>query len=171
MKRRIDAHRSGEFSAIAAAEKERPLMRRKQKMRYQKRRRRLAGAAGGEIAEADHRHAGRLALRLNARPRHRAINRGQGREQAAAALAPPEGRLAHHSMIPKKPAPDLIRGGYRFSDKIMRITKKLFALDATARDKDRARRACDRARRRVFARFWRRLPQPRCVPPHWRARR
>jgi hypothetical protein len=27
--------------------------------------------------------------------------------------APPE------SMIPKKPAPDLIRGGYRFSEKIM----------------------------------------------------
>jgi hypothetical protein len=24
------------------------------------------------------------------------------------------------SMIPKKPAPDLIRGGYRFSEKIMR---------------------------------------------------
>src|SRR5580704_6741412 len=163
MKRRIDAHRSGEFSAVTAAEKERPLMRRKQKMRYQKRRRRLAGAAGGEIAEADHRHAGRLALRLNARPRHRAINRGQGREQAAAALAPPEGRLAHHSMIPKS--------GYRFSDKIMRITKKLVALSEVARDKDRARRACDRARRRVFARFWRRLPQPRCVPPHWRARR
>jgi hypothetical protein len=27
-------------------------------------------------------------------------------------------------MIPKKPAPDLIRGGYRFSDKIM-LTEKV----------------------------------------------
>jgi hypothetical protein len=26
---------------------------------------------------------------------------------------------SHQSMIPKKPAPDLIRGGYRFSEKIM----------------------------------------------------
>jgi hypothetical protein len=26
---------------------------------------------------------------------------------------------AAQSMIPKKPAPDLIRGGYRFSEKIM----------------------------------------------------
>src|SRR5580704_19466139 len=121
MKRRIDAHRSGEFSAIAAAEKKRPLVHRKQKMRHSQRRRSLAGAAGREIAEADHRHARRLALRLNAAPRHRAINGGKRREQAAAALAPPEGGLAHHSMISKKPAPDLIRGGYRFSDKIMRI--------------------------------------------------
>jgi hypothetical protein len=28
-------------------------------------------------------------------------------------------------MMPKKPAPDLIRGGYRFSDKIMLKTMKL----------------------------------------------
>jgi hypothetical protein len=28
-------------------------------------------------------------------------------------------RPAHASMIPKKPAPDLIRGEYRFSEKIM----------------------------------------------------
>src|ERR1700722_17012529 len=170
MKRRIDAHRPGEFAAIAAAEKKRPLVCRKQKMRHCERRRRLAGAAGGEIAEADHRDAGRLTLRLNASPRHRAINGGQGSEQAAAALAPPEGGLAHHSMIPKKPAPDLIRGGYRFSDKIMRITKKPVARVAVARDRDRARRGCDRARRRAVAPFWRRLPRPRCVQPDWRAK-
>src|SRR3984957_12433304 len=99
-------------------------------MRHRQRRRRLAGAAGREIAETDHRHAGWLALRLNAPPRHRAINGSQGREQAAAAFAPPEGRLAHHSMIPKS--------GYRFSDKIMRITKKLFAPSEAARDTDQA---------------------------------
>src|SRR3984957_17245988 len=115
MKRRIDAHRAGELAAINAAEKERPLARREQEMRHRQRRRRLAGAAGGEIAEADHRHAGWLALRLNAPPRHRAINGGKGRKQAAATFAPPEGGLAHHSMIPKS--------GYRFSDKIMRILR------------------------------------------------
>ena len=38
----------------------------------------------------------------------------QGRERNRA------GRLIGKSMIPKKPAPDLIRGGNRFSDKIMR---------------------------------------------------
>src|SRR3984957_20085625 len=107
-------------------------------MRHRQRRRRLAGAAGGEIAETDHRHARWLALCLNAPPRHRAIDGGKGRKQAAAAFAPPEGGLAHHSMIPKS--------GYRFSDKIMRISKTLFALGEVARDKDRARRACDRAR-------------------------
>src|SRR3984957_2847050 len=84
-------------------------------MHHCERRRRLAGAAGGEITEADHRYAGGLAVRLNAPPRHRAINGGKGREQAAATLAPPEGGLAHHSMIPKS--------GYRFSDKIMRILR------------------------------------------------
>src|SRR5580700_2954300 len=159
MKRRIDAHRTGEAAAIATAEKKRPLVHRKQQMRHRERRRRFAGAAGGEIAEADHRHAGRLALRLNASPRHRAVNGGQGGEQAAAALAPPEGGFAHHSMIPKS--------GYRFSDKIMRITKKLFVLSEVARDRDRARRA----RRRVVAPSWRRLRRPRCAPPDWRARR
>src|SRR5580704_14273278 len=163
MKRRIDAHWPGEFAAIAAAEKKRPLVYRKHQMRHRERRRRLAGAAGREIAKADHRYAGGLALRLNAPPRHRAVNGGQGSEQAAAALAPPEGGLAHHSMIPKS--------GYRFSDKIKRISKTLFALGEVARDKDRARRACDRARRRAGARFWRRPRRPRCVPPDWRARR
>jgi hypothetical protein len=33
------------------------------------------------------------------------------------ATHPAESR--NQSMIPKKPAPDLIRGGYRFSEKIM----------------------------------------------------
>ena len=28
-------------------------------------------------------------------------------------------RIVHQSMIPKKPAPDLIRGGSRFSEEIM----------------------------------------------------
>src|SRR5271170_2774584 len=99
MKRRIDAHRSGELAAIAAAEEERPLVHRQQKTRHRERGRRLAGAAGGEIAQADHWHAGALALRLNASPSYRAINGRQGREQAAAALAPPEGRLAHHDAL------------------------------------------------------------------------
>src|ERR1700686_1459237 len=99
MKRRIDAHRSGELAAIAAAEKERPLVYRKQERRPRERRRRLAGAAGREIAEADHRHAGALALRLNAPPCHRAVNGGKGSEQAAAAVAPPEGGLAHQDAL------------------------------------------------------------------------
>src|ERR1700688_4030777 len=99
MKRRIDTQRSGEFAAIAAAEKERPLVHRKQKMRHRERRRGLASAAGGEIAEADHRHAGAEALRLNAPPRHSTINGGKGSKQPAAAFPPPEGGLAHHDAL------------------------------------------------------------------------
>src|ERR1700722_4264606 len=102
MKRGIAAPRPGELAAVAAAEKERPLARREQEMRHRQRRRRLAGAAGREIAETDHRHAGWLALRLNAAPRHRAIDGGKGRKQAAAAFAPPEGGLAHHDALCSK---------------------------------------------------------------------
>src|SRR5262249_58935693 len=34
----------------------------------------------------------------------------------------------HQRMIPKKPAPHLMRGGYRFSEKIMRRMKQTFLL-------------------------------------------
>jgi len=94
--RRIDAHRAGKPSAVAAAEEEWPLARREEEMGDRKRSRRLAGAADGEVAEANHRHTGAAAVRLHAHGRHRAIDRGQGREQAACAGSPPEGRLAQH---------------------------------------------------------------------------
>ncbi len=58
MDRRVDAYRSGEPAAIAAAEEERPLMRGEQKCGNRERRRRLAGAADGEIAETNDRQAG-----------------------------------------------------------------------------------------------------------------
>ena len=40
-------------------------------------------------------------------------------EILARALFELEHRLTRSNMIPKKPAPDLIRGGNRFSEKIM----------------------------------------------------
>jgi hypothetical protein len=90
-----------------------------QKTRYRERRRRFAGAADGQIAEADHRHAGGVARRLHTHCSDRTVNGGKRCEKTSCAGLPPEGRRAHQSMIPKKPARDLIRGGCRFSEKIM----------------------------------------------------
>jgi hypothetical protein len=44
-------------------------------------------------------------------------------------------------MIPKKPAPDLIRGGYRFSDKIMLKQKEPKALPGKLHSRNDARNA------------------------------
>jgi hypothetical protein len=71
-----------------------------QKLRDRDRRRRLAGAADSEIAEANHRHAGALATRSHAQARHRAIERRKWREQNSRAGPPPKVRLAvDHGMI------------------------------------------------------------------------
>ena len=58
MPRRIDPQRPGQRAAIAAAQEGRPFSRRLQHARDRERRRRLAGAAHGRIADADDRHAG-----------------------------------------------------------------------------------------------------------------
>ena len=93
----IDPHRSGVAAAIAAGEKKRPLRRTDQQPRHRKRGRRLARAAEGEIADAEHRHLG-LAARPPERLRSdRAIAGGQRRKQRGgdARAAPPERRLTH----------------------------------------------------------------------------
>ena len=52
----IDTHRPGQASAVAAAQEEKAFVRRKKEVPDRERRRRLARAADGEIADADHRH-------------------------------------------------------------------------------------------------------------------
>ena len=54
----IDRERTGKLAAIAAAEERGPLAGRHEHAGDRKRGRRLAGAADGQIADADHRHAG-----------------------------------------------------------------------------------------------------------------
>ena len=72
----------GERAAIAAAEHERPPSGRGQNLRDRNRRRRLAGAARGQVADADDRDAGG-ASRLRHPPRRdRAVDGGQRRQQA-----------------------------------------------------------------------------------------
>jgi hypothetical protein len=82
-------------------------------MRDRQRRRRLAGAADGEVAEANDKHAGAMPLRMHAKRRYRAIDLTKWGKQSSGAGLPPEGRRSHQSMIPKS--------GYRFSEKIMPI--------------------------------------------------
>ena len=95
MDRRIDPHRSGKPPAIAAAQKERPRMGGVQELRDRDRGRRLAGAADGEIAEANDRQAGAGArARACAEPPPRHRSRPSGEQKAAGAGPPPEVRLA-----------------------------------------------------------------------------
>jgi hypothetical protein len=101
MDRGIDAERSGKLPAIAAREKKRSFMRGMQKVRYRKRRWCLAGAADGEIAETDDRHAGATSAQMHARGGYRAVYSRKGLEQAARAGLPPERGLAHY-IYPKR---------------------------------------------------------------------
>jgi hypothetical protein len=119
MDRGIDAHGAGKASAVTAAQEERAFVRGEKEPSHCERCRRLAGATDGRIAEADHRHASAATLPTHAERRHRAIDARERAEQAAAAGPPPKGGLSHQCMIPNKLAPDLIRGGNRFPEKIM----------------------------------------------------
>ena len=61
----------------------------------------FAGAADGEITEANDRQAGVASRQLHAHSRHRGIDgRERGQEGSGAGL-PPERRLASHGMIPQ----------------------------------------------------------------------
>jgi hypothetical protein len=95
-----DAHRSSESSAIAASQKRGALVRGEEEASDLKRRRRFAGTANGEVAEADHRHAGALSDGPHAQRRRYSINTGNRTEPPAATVRiPPEGRFAHQSLL------------------------------------------------------------------------
>ena len=66
------------------------------------RRRRLAGAADRQIAEADHRNADALPWRLHTQRGHGAIDGGERTEHAATAGPPPKVGLTHERI----PAPE-----------------------------------------------------------------
>jgi hypothetical protein len=76
------------------------------------RRRRLAGAADRQVAKTDDRDAGTAARLPHPQPCCRAVKGRQGTEQTSSPRLPPEGGLAHQSMIPKS--------GSRFSAQIIR---------------------------------------------------
>ena len=95
-------------------------MRGEEKTRDRKRRRCLAGAADREVAEANDRQADAAALRLQSQRRHRSVEPGKRTEQTSFSRLPPGGGLAHQSMTPKKPVPDLVPRGNRFSPTVMR---------------------------------------------------
>jgi hypothetical protein len=78
--RGIDAHRAAQSSAIPAAEEKWPLMRGEEKAPDRKRRRCLAGAADGEITEANDRQADAAALCLQSQRRHRSVEPGERTE-------------------------------------------------------------------------------------------
>ena len=63
MPRRIDPHRPGQASAIAARQEIRTFVRGEEEASDLERCRRFAGAADGEVAQANHRHAGSPASR------------------------------------------------------------------------------------------------------------
>ena len=77
IQRRIDAPRPGLGSAVAAAEAERRLAGLGQHTRQQQRGRRLASTAEGEVANADHRHAGARALARHAARSDRAVTESE----------------------------------------------------------------------------------------------
>src|SRR6266404_4454270 len=101
MPRRIDQERTGKRSAIAAAEKDRPLARRREHPRNGERGRRFAGAPDGQIADANDGGTGTLAISAKSPLRHSPVNRCQWREQGGSkrALAPPERRLTHGARV------------------------------------------------------------------------
>src|SRR5436190_18163991 len=101
MRRRIDAHRSTQPPAVAAGEEERALAPGEQKARHRDRRRRLAGASDGEIAETDNRHPSALPLGVHAPGSSSAVEPRERNEQFTAAALPPECRFAHQRAIPK----------------------------------------------------------------------
>jgi hypothetical protein len=61
MMHRIDAHRPSETAAVATAEEKRPFAGSDQKFSDSQRRRRLASAAKGRVADAQHRYSHRFA--------------------------------------------------------------------------------------------------------------
>ena len=97
MLQRIDPHRAGEPPAIAAREEDRCFTGGREHARDGQRRRCLAGATDGWIADADDRHAGAHAVSSQPMGSHRAIDRRQRRQHrgGGAALPPPERWLTH----------------------------------------------------------------------------
>ncbi len=96
MDRRVDPHRAAQASAIAAAEKVGVRVRGQKEPRYRESRRRLAGAADREVAEADDRNADAAAGRIHPPRRDRAVDAGEGAKETAASRLPPKRRLAHY---------------------------------------------------------------------------
>ena len=97
--RRVHAQGPGNLAAIAAAEKDHPPPGIDQHPRQGERGRCLAGAADGEIADADHRHAGRCAAACHAIGGDGAIGGGKGRQRQGfeACIAPPERGFTHRA--------------------------------------------------------------------------
>ncbi len=125
----VDPHRARERAAVAAAEHNRPPSGPGQNLRDRNRRRRLAGAAQGQVADTDDGDAGG-ASRLGHPPcRDRSVSGSQRRQQAGdqARRTPPERRLTscpHDRYRPHHPfGPRAAPGG-------------------TAPDRDRAQRRC-----------------------------
>ncbi len=98
--RRIDTHRSGQASAIAARQEKRPFVRGEKKSSDLQRCGSFAGAADRQVAEADHRHAGAPPSRAHARRCRHAVDGADGAEPPPATVRiPPEGRFAHQSLV------------------------------------------------------------------------
>jgi hypothetical protein len=125
---RLDSLRPGDAAAITAGEEEYVFAGRGQHLRDGDGGRRLAGAAEGEIADADDRHAGADAPVSHATRCHHSVARGQRRQQGRREprLAPPEAGLTHV----RCPGADL-------------------AAVSISTDKARVLASCDRARRRA----------------------
>jgi hypothetical protein len=77
MQRRVDAHRAGQSTAIASAQKERTLMGGMEELGHGEGRGSFAGAADGEIAQTNDREAGLPPSRLHAQSRRGAVKCGQ----------------------------------------------------------------------------------------------
>jgi hypothetical protein len=71
-----------------------------EKLRHSQSRRSFAGAANGEIAQADYRQPGLPRWRPHAQPRRRAVERCQRRQRRAASGSPPKSRLTHQIVHP-----------------------------------------------------------------------
>src|SRR5262245_54699972 len=101
MPRRIDQERAGKGATIAAAEKDRPLARRAQHSRQRQRGWRFAGAADGQVADADDGRAGAPPRSAKSPLRNNTVSRCQWRKQSGSerVLAPPERRLTHGARV------------------------------------------------------------------------
>ena len=99
---RVDPHRPGEPSAIAAREKERAVACPDENMRDSDGGRRLAAAADGEVADAQDRHGGPMPRLRHPPCRDQAIGgAGRGEEPRGGTVAsPPETGLTHRRRGP-----------------------------------------------------------------------
>ena len=95
--RRIDPQRPGQPAAVAAGQEVRPPAARDQLRRQRQGHRRLAGAAGDQVADADHRHAGaRRARQPPAQPPRQTVGLAERVQQARRQrVVRPELRRSH----------------------------------------------------------------------------